>query len=289
MTLKDVAMHCGLSWDTVKEIVKARLEKEYRRVPLKRIRRLCIDEIYVGRSAKFMTLVMDADSGRILWVGQGKGGPALREFWRRTKCAQARIEAVCMDMSAAYARSVREHIPHAVIVFDHFHVIKLMNEKLDDLRRELVREVETEDSKRAIKGTRWLLLRRRDNLPADRKGELEEALKLNEPLACAYLLKEELSLAWQEESQPSMVDYLEAWCEKAIASGISQLVAMAGTLCRYAEGIIAWATTRLSNGRMEGINRKIKTFLRQAYGLRDPEFFRLRLLSLHEAKHQLVG
>ena len=101
------------------------------------MRQIAIDELYLGRTRKYITLVMDMESARIIWVGEGRGAEALREFWRRFKLSGARLKAVAMDMSGAYACSVRAHAPHAILTFDRFHVMKLMNERLDDLRREL--------------------------------------------------------------------------------------------------------------------------------------------------------
>jgi transposase len=289
MTILDVAELTGLCWDTVKNLVKGRLAKDYAHIRLKELRRLAIDEIYLGRKQKYLTLVIDQESGRIIWVGRGRAGEALYGFWRRLKASGAKIEAVAMDMSQAYARSVAQHLPGALIVFDRFHVMKLMNEKLDDLRRQLVREAESQNAKAAIKGTRWLLLYRRDHLPQSKAQELEKALAMNRPLATAYLLKEELALAWEQGSWEAMADFCGAWSQKAIASGISQLVSMAQSLTDHAAGLLSYAVTGMTNGRMEGINRKIKTMLRQFYGLRDADFLRLKLYALHESKHKLVG
>ncbi|MCC7229716.1 MAG: ISL3 family transposase [Fimbriimonadaceae bacterium] len=289
MTILDVAELTGLGWDTVKGIIKKRLAKDYAHIRLKDLRRLAIDEIYLGRKKKFVTLVIDQETGRIVWVGRGRAGDALHGFWRRLKASGAKIEAVAMDMSQAYAAAVARHLPNALIVFDRFHVMKLMNEKLDDLRRELVRDAQSQDAKVAIKGTRWLLLYRRDNLPKNKARALEDALKLNRPLATAYMLKEELALAWEQGSWEEMADFCSSWCEKAILSGIDQLMAMSESLTNHAEGILSYTVTRMTNGRMEGINRKIKTMLRVFYGLRDDDFLRLKLYALHESKHKLVG
>jgi transposase len=289
MTILDVAELSGLCWDTVKGIVKERLAKDYAHIRLKELRRLAMDEIYLGRKQKYLTLVIDQETGRIVWVGRGRAGEALSGFWRRLKASGAKIEAVAMDMSQAYASTVARHLPNALIVFDRFHVMKLMNEQLDDLRRQLVREAETEDAQVAIKGTRWLLLYRRDHLPQNKARELQQALERNQPLATAYLLKEELALAWEQDSWEAMADFCSAWCEKAVASGLEQLIRMAQSLTDHAEGLLSYAVTKMTNGRMEGINRKIKTMLRQVYGLRDDDFLRLKLYALHESKHKLVG
>ena len=141
----------------------------------------------------------------------------------------------------------------------------------------------------AIKGTRWLLLYRRDNLPQSKARELQKALEMNRPLATAYLLKEELALAWEQGRWEAMADFCCAWCQKAIASGIDQLVSMAQSLTDHAAGLLSYTVTQMTNGRMEGINRKIKTMLRQFYGLCDNDFLTLKLYALHESKHKLVG
>jgi transposase len=288
LTIADVARWLDLSWETVKTVVQSRLEKDYRRIGYRHVQHIAIDEIYLGKARKYVTLVLDLESGRIIWVGDGRGGEALREFWRRFKQSGGRLRAVAMDMSGAYAASVRTHAPHAVLTFDHFHVVKLMNERLDDLRRELVREAGAEAGK-AIKGLRWLLLHRKDNLEKDAARRLEQCLRLNEPLQCAYLLKEELGLLWAQPDGRKAWAFLRDWCAKAKASGIRQLCAMAGTLLRHAKGILAYYKTGLTSGKMEGINRKIRGLLCSAFGFRDHDFFKLRLYALHESKFKLVG
>ena len=111
MTILDVAELTGLCWDTVKNLVKERLSKDYAHIRLKELRRLALDEIYLGRRQKYLTLVIDQESGRIVWVGRGKAGEALYGFWRRLKASGAGIEAVAMDMSQTYARTVEQHLP----------------------------------------------------------------------------------------------------------------------------------------------------------------------------------
>jgi transposase len=288
MTISDLAALTGLGWDTVKNIVKARLEKDYGHPRLKELKRLSIDEIYVGRRKKFYTLVIDLDSGRVVWVAHGRGGDCLRKFWRALRLSKVRIEAVSMDMSPAYWSAVLENLPEAAIVFDRFHIAKLVNEKLDDLRREMVREA-TGLMKQTVKGVRYLLLMRRDNLDESRLPQLQAALKHNEPLNTGYLLKEALGLLWEQPSYAQMKSYLHQWCAWAMESGVRQMQQLGKTLLCHASGILAWWKHRISNGRMEGINNKIKTLLRQTYGLRDERFFTLKLYSLHHSRLTLLG
>lgn len=288
MTVSDLAAITGLSWDTVKGIVKRALERGYGQPRLKELRYLSIDEIYLGREKKFYTLVIDLESGRIVWVAKGKGTEALRKFWRALRLSKAKIAAVTMDMSAAYWAAVAQNLPDAAVVFDRFHIVKLVNEKLDDLRREMVREA-TGLMKQTVKGIRYLLLMRRENVGPDKLPALEEALKTNEPLNLGYLLKEALGLLWEQRSQEAMAGFLKEWCQWAFDTGIRQMQQLAKTLILHARGILNWWKHRISNGRMEGINNKIKTLLRQTYGLRDERYFTLKLYSLHDSRLTLLG
>ena len=288
MTLADVSALAGLSWDTVKDIVKQQLQHDYGRPRLKALKYLAVDEIYVGRAKKFYTLVLDLETGQIVWVGHGRGQAALGKFWRRLRLSKARVQAVAMDMSGAYWAAVLEHLPGAAVVFDRFHLIKLMNEKLDELRRAMVREA-TGVMRQTIKGTRYLLLTRAANLEKEKLPKLTDALKLNEPLSKAYYLKEELGLLWEQPTRTAMEDFLRQWCQRAMDTGIAVLRQMAKTLLLHASGILNWWDHRLSSGKMEGVNNKIKTLTRRAYGYRDEAFFILKLLSLHQARITLVG
>ena len=288
MTLTDVSDLAYLSWDTVKGIVQKQLQHDYGQPRLKDLKYLAIDEIYVGKRRKFYPLVLDLETGRIVWVGHGRGQAALGKFWRRLRLSKAKIQAVAMDMSGAYWAAVLEHLPGVAVVFDRFHIIKLMNEKLDELRRALVREA-TGVMRQTIKGTRYLLLTRAANLEQAKLPKLEDALKLNQPLSQAYYLKEELGQLWEQSSRAAMEGFLRQWCARAMDTGITLLRQMAKTLLLHASGILSWWEHRLSSGKMEGVNNKIKTLTRQAYGYRDEAFFILKLLSLHHAKIKLVG
>ncbi len=288
MTLRDVAKLTALNWDTVKDIVKRRLRRDYGRIDLSGVRYLSIDEIYVGKKRGYYTLVMDIESGRILWVSQGRGKAGLQGFWRRLRRSRVRILAVAMDMSGAYWAALVEALPGVTVVFDKFHIIQLMNQRLDELRRELVSEAEGA-MKMVIKGTRYLLLTRAANLEEDQLPKLERALKLNEPLSQAWYLKEELSLLWEQSSYAAMNRFLTQWCEQANDTGVRQLQKMAKTLQVHRSGILSWWLHPINNGRMEGTNNKIKTLNRQAYGYRDEQFFLLKLLGLHESRYTLAG
>src|SRR5580658_2456720 len=288
MTLHDVAELTLLSWDTVKAMVTTQLAKDDGKPFLKGVRDLGIDEIHVGKKGRFYTIVIDLEDGRILWAKPGRGGAALRGFWRRWRLAKANIEAVTTDMSAADGSAVLEHLPDTALVFDKFHVIKLMNERLDDLRRQMVREAQG-PLKLRIKGTRFLLLRNPENLSEDQIPKLERALQLNEPLLLGWYLKEELRELWSQPSRQKMAAFLKDGCQKAEQTAIGQLIKMAKTLRTHASGILAYARHPITSGKLEGINNKIKTLTKRSYGFHDENFFILKLLSLHHSKYKLLG
>ena len=291
MTLQDVAKHLRMSWDTVKDIVARSLQRRFGNPRLHKLKKIAIDEIAVSKGHRYLTVVLDLVSGAVVFVGDGKGVESLKPFWRRVKRARAKIVAVATDMSKPYIRAVRENLPKAVHVFDHFHVVKLFNEKLSAFRRELHRELASEADRKVLKGTRWLLLKNPENLDPKRneKERLEEALRLNAPLALAYYLKEDLRQIWLQADQRTARRVLRDWIARARASGIRMLAQFADTLQEYQKGILAYYQHRISTGPLEGTNNKIKTMKRQSYGCRDLAFFKLKILGLHEAKHALVG
>jgi transposase len=291
MTIKDVAEHLQVSWDTVKDIQARSLQRRFGKPKLHKLKQIAIDEIAVGKGHHYLTVVLNLLSGAVVFVGDGKGAEALEPFWRRVRRARAKIAAVATDMSPAYTRAVRDNLPRAVHVFDHFHVIKLFNDKLSAFRRELYRELTSERDRRLLKGTRWLLLKNPENLDDDRdeRRRLEDALRLNQPLATAYYLKEDLRQIWTQPNKRIAQRVLVDWLARARASGVRLLIQFADTLQAHQDGILAYYDYPISTGPLEGTNTKIQALKRQAYGFRDREFFKLKILGLHETKHALIG
>jgi transposase len=280
-----------VGWDLVKEIQKRSLQRRFRRPKLKHLRHIAIDEISIGRGHRYLTVVLDLDSGAVVFVGQGKGADALLGFWKRLRGSGARIKAVATDMSPAYIAAVLAHLPKAILVFDRFHVVKLFNEKFSLFRQELQREAEGPLHKKVLKGTRWLLLKNPENLDEERdeRRRLEKALALNKPLATVYYMKEDLRQIWDQHDKPAANVFLNDWIGRARSSGIPMLQRFAVTLGAHRSGLLAYYDCPITTAALEGTNNKIKTMQRQAYGFRDQEFFKLKIYALHEATYALVG
>ena len=158
------------------------------------------------------------------------------------------------------------------------------------LRRDLQREATEMLHKQVLKGTRWLLLKNPENLDEkrDEKRRLEEALAINKSLAVAYYMKEDLRQIWEQPARFATA-FLNDWIKRAEVSGIRMLQQMAKTLATHRSGILAYYDVRITSGPMEGTNNKIKTMKRQAYGFRDREFLKLKILAIHETRYELVG
>jgi transposase len=293
MTIRDIAVYLKLGWDLVKDIQKEHLKKKFSMPKIHKLKQIAIDEIYLGKKSdpQYLTIVYDLQRGNVVFVGNGKGADALKPFWQRVKRTKAQIRAVATDMSPAYISAVMEHLPEATLVFDHFHIVKLFNEKLTALRRKLFHQLTTLEDKKLLKGTRWLLLKNPENLNPDKDEpkRLQEALEINTPLTTAYYLKEDLRQLWSQPTKEHAAEFLESWLQRAWSTGIRSIISVANTLAARRSGILAWYDCRISTGPLEGLNNKIKTMKRQAYGFRDLEFFKLKIKAIHLSRYALVG
>lgn len=290
--IKSVAAHLNLSWNTVKEMVKGYLERNYSKPDISGLRVIGIDEFAVKKGHVYKTIVVNLENGQIVYVGDGKGANALDGFWKMVRKAGVKIEAVASDFSAAYISAVRENAPDAVYVFDHFHMVKLINDALDKVRRRIVNQERAREKKdgmsgrsSVVKGTKYILLRNSEDL-TDQKDidRLGAALELNRDLSAAYYLKEDARLIWDCDSKHHASLQLDAWLASARTSLVPELVKVADTVESHRDGILAYFDKPISTGPVEGINNKIKTLKRMAYGFRDDRYFTLRLLALHDFK-----
>ena len=283
MTLKDVSLRLGVSWGLVKDIHMRYLKRKYSPVDIRGVSNIGIDEFSVRRGSEFKTIVVDLDSSRIIHVGNGRGADALRTFWNRVRRLGVKIKNVATDMSPAYISSVMHNAPEACHVFDRFHVVRLMNDALDSIRRSVFRTERSVNRRKVLMGTRFLLLRNgKDVFDGKYRTRLENALAMNEPLSKAYYMKEAMAGIWEQTDRDEGEKYLDQWVEQARQSKVCQLLRMSNTIAGFKTGILAWYDCHFSNAKVEGINNKIKVLKRQAYGFNDDKYLRLRLFALHD-------
>jgi transposase len=259
-----VAKFAGVSWVTVGSIAERVVREYVDPMQLAELRRISVDEISFRRRHGYLTVVTDHDRGRVVWVGEGKSSDTLKAFFKQLGPeACARIEIVTMDMSAAYIKAVRETLPQAEIAFDHFHIARLANEALNEVRRELVRDAD-EEQKAEVKNTMWALLHRWENAREAHHAILAQ-LQPHRPLGRAYLLKECL-LFLLRRGMPQPDQALQRWLARASRSRLRPFVRLARTLRGHLAGVLALLRERITNGLAEGMNNKIRLLSHRAYG-----------------------
>jgi len=262
-----VATMLRIAWTTVGSIITrvvARLQPGSR---LDGLTRIGVDELSYRRHHQYVTVVIDHVLGRVVWAHEGKNADTLREFFSELGPERgAKLEAVTIDMSAAYIQAVTEASPNARIIFDRFHVQRLAHDALDEVRRSEVRELKGTEDATALKNTRFALHKNPWNLTQLEIERVAHVQKTNLPLYRGYLLKESLAAILDGKQINVARAKLGEWIAWATRSQLAPFQKLAGTVKKHAEGILAYVATGLSNGRTEGMNGKIRTITRRAFG-----------------------
>ena len=288
LPIKQVADHFDLSWDTVKDIDKRRLEREVGTPCYDGLRLLAVDEVAVHKGHTYLTTVLDLETGRIVWVGKGRTEATLASFFEElTPEQRGCIEAVATDMAAGFRNAVEKACPHAALVYDLFHVVAKYSREVVDVVRLAEAKKQDEAGRKLIKGSRYLLLKNAPNLLGSQRKALRELLAANENLNTVYVLKDQLKRIWEYKHPAWARKALDQWCALAHASGIPALAAFARSLCRHEKGIVNHCRYPIHTGRLEGINNKIKVIKRQAYGFRDDAYFILKIKGAFQGRLQL--
>jgi transposase len=266
-----VAEMMRIAWSTVGAIVTRFVARHRGDDPLAGLTHIGIDELSYRRHHEYVTVVVDHIKARIVWAAPGKNADTLRSFFSELgaeRCGE--LEAITIDMSAAYITAVTEAAPKAKLVFDRFHVQRLAHDALDQVRRNEVRDIDAPEDRRALKNTRFALQKNPWNLTAIETGRLADVQRTNAPIYRAYLLKESLAEIL-DRRQPNVAGrLLDKWTDWAAHSKLAPFAKVAGTIRKYRDGILAYVATGLSNGRTEGINGKARTITRRSYGLHGP-------------------
>ena len=276
-TVKEVADLLGLDWETVKNIDKAYLQREFANPDYDDLRILCLDEISRKKSHKYFTVAMNYEKTKVIWVGKDRTQESAESFFEDLgpeRCA--RIEAVCVDMWDPYIAAIRKHCPKARIIYDKFHVLRAYGKVIDKVRNQEAARAAEQD-KQVFTGTKYLLLRNAENLYPSQKRQLKELLRLNANLNRVYVLKEHLKRLWDYSYFAVAARHFTEWLDMAIRSRIKPLQQFAKMLQNHADGIRAHCHFKINNGRIEGTNNKIKVVKRKAYGFHDDEYFILKI------------
>ena len=277
LSVQAVARHLDLDPKTVKALDKAALEIEFGQTRYEGLQRLAIDEIAVRKGHNYMTVVLDYDTGRVVWMGEGRQIETLDGFFRNMpETVRNGIRAVALDMWDPYINAVKRWCPDADIVFDLFHVVKAFNKVIDDIRNEEFRKSDRE-GRALLKGSKYLLVRRGENLRRDQRARLKEILATNETLNAVYWLKDLLKHIWDYVRESWAMSAIDAWQAVAEAVDHPALLRFARMLEKYKYGILNHCKHPIHTSKLEGVNNKIKVIKRIAYGFHDLDYFALKV------------
>lgn len=255
-----------IAWKSVGHIVARVVARRGQRDRLEGLRNIGVDELSYRKHHEYVTIVTDHDTGRVAWAAPGKNADTLKRFFAELGPERtAKIEMVTLDMSNAYTAAVTEAAPQARIVYDRFHVQRLAHDALDEVRRAQVRELDGDEA-RVLKKTRFALQKNPWNLTQLESEKLSAVQRSNKTLYRAYLLKETLAAVLDRRQVNVARVKLAEWTGWAARSRLAPFQRVARTVKSHAEGILAYVSSGLSNGRSEGMNGKIRTITRRAFG-----------------------
>ena len=274
LSWQGTARQYGLNWKSVATIVKRAVQYGLKNRARPAVHAIGIDEVSRSKGQVYLTVVYDLERRVLLWVGEDRTEEAVAKFFTeemgRRRCDT--LQVVCMDMWAAYAKLVREHARNALILFDRFHIVKHLNEAVEEVRRAEMKRL-TKKEKVPFKRSRWLLLKNPWNLTADQKERLSTLVRWNTPIVRAYYLKEAFQLFW-DYSQPARAEaLLQKWMSSAMRSRLEPFKKFVRMLRSHLDGILPWTKLRLSNGAVEGMNNKIKSISHRSFGFRSAKNF----------------
>lgn len=290
MSWSEVASVFGTTWNVVSRAVEHAVSWGRSHMSLERIGAIGVDEILHRRGSKahggpkYVTLVyqLDRERKRLLWMGKDRREETLHRFfdWLGRDRSEG-IRFVCSDMWPAYLKAIRLRATKAVQILDRFHVASMINKVIDRVRADEARELKRKGRKPVLKNTRWLFLKREENLSESQHEKLGEVLRNNLRIIRAYLLKESFQRFWSYVSPRWAGRFLDSWCERVMRSRIKPMKTVARTLRKHRELLLNWfRATGVAVGAVEGLNNKAKVTIRKSYGFRS---YRITELALYHA------
>lgn len=280
MTVKDVAEEMRINWHATKEIDKKHAQNYIIDVKHHTPTKIGVDEIAYQKHHKYLTIVRDAEINKVIWVGKDRRQETLDQFFNDLGFEKwANIEVVACDMWDPYLASIKTHLPLAKIVFDKFHIAKMVNEALDAVRRQEFAKAD-EKERKDMKHKRFLLLSRQKRLTEGQRETLTALKKNNQTLYTAYLLKEQILDIFDESIAAVAASRLKRWMKNVCRAGIAQFEKLVKTLKSHLDGILNYFHYRLTNAPSEGLNNKIGVIQRRAYGFRDLDYFIYKIYQL---------
>ena len=289
LSWKETAEAFRTSWEKVFDAVEHVVTWGLEHRTLGQIDAIGVDEIQYAKGHKYLTLVYQIDIGitRLLWVGQERTIESFQQFFTMIgEQIASKIVFVCSDMWEPYLKVVRQKCSQALHILDRFHIVAKMNQALDEVRAEESRRMKREGQSPVLRKSRWLLLKRPNNLIGEQRFRLRDLLRYNLKTVRAYLLKEVFQQLWDYNSPTWAGKFLDAWCQQVMRSRIEPMKKIARSLRQHRELILNyfWAAKLISSGVVEGLNNKAKVTMRKSYGFRT---FRVLELALYHSLGKL--
>jgi transposase len=287
--VRQVARRWGLAASTVRAIDLRYLERWQAARKKPALKQMGVDEIYLGKKMKFLTVVSNLESVEPVWFGQERKEETLDGFFAQSLSVRQRkgILAVCVDMWRAFTNSVRRHAPQARIIYDKFHVMQHANRAVDEVRRaEFFRK--GGNMRELVKGKRWLLLTRWLNLDGPKRQQLNQLFALNRRLLKAYLLKESLQRLWKYHYEGAMNRYLQAWIDQLRWQRLLPFQKLAQLLLDHLDGILNYCRTKVRFGIVEAVNGNIKALMRRGRGYKNLRYLLLKAQRMASLRTEIV-
>ena len=281
-SISDVAEELHLDWKTVKCLEKQYMREQLRRSGRARPKVIGIDEIAVRKGHEYRIVVSDLEKHIPIWFGGlDRSEESMDGFYEHIgEKACNNIRLAVMDMWRAFEKSAKKNIPQAAILYDKFHVMKHLGEALDRIRKQEYGRLSGQDRK-YIKGQKYILLSNRENLTLDGRASLKTLLAANKRLNTAYMLKESFGQLWSYQTEGWARKFLDNWKNALKWQKLEPYEKFTELIERHWDGIAAYSRpeNKVSLGFVEGLNNKIRVFQRRAYGLKDEEYLRLKVLT----------
>jgi len=280
MTIKDVSRHMRLDWHTVKELEKIYMREQLRLAGPPQPEVIGVDEISIRKGHTYRIVVGDLEKKRAIWFGgEGRTQADMDRFYADLgQEAAKKIRLAIMDMWKPFRKSAQHHAPQAAIVFDKFHILRHLSDALDGVRRAEYKRV-TGDERTYIKGQRYVLLSRRENLSDGGRQNLERLLRANARLNIAYLLREQFEQLWSYTDPADARSFFDNWQQQLQGQGLAPYEKFARMIGKHWDGIASYCKpeNKIALGFVEGFNNKIRVVQRRAFGLRDEEYLALKI------------
>jgi len=274
MTQKAAAKILHIASSTLSNLLHRTIDRIRDGHRIRNLKWVGMDEISYCKGRKYATIVYDLDRSRVVWVGKGKGRETIDKFFNEalSDYQKNKIKFASCDMSRAYIGAIEDNCPNAVLVLDRFHIVKALNEAVDEVRKEQWRNA-TSKNRKSLKGLRWLLFKHSSNRSKRDSRIINTLHKGNRRIYRAWVLKDEFEHFWEYKSTTAAKKFLKGWMTAALKSRLEPIRKFVQTIRNHITHILPFIKTRLTNAKAEGINRIIKIIKNRASGFRSLSAF----------------